>query len=65
MLAATTGYLSYRHVTDLRWRQRAERAWRDYQVRHAERRLHDIASNTFTDMMTTARKASGDSEWPR
>ena len=65
LLAGSTGYLGYRRVTDCRLKQRAERGWREHQIRRAERHLHDIASNTFSNMMSTARKASGHCEWHR
>lgn len=65
LLAVCTGFLSYRQLAEQQWRQRAERAWRERQIRRAERRLHDLASDTFIDMMDVARKSSGPGEWHR
>lgn len=65
LLAGSTGYLGYRHVSDVWLHKRAERAWREYQTRRAERKLHDVASDTFRSMMATARKASDGCEWHR
>ena len=65
LLSVSTGYFAYRQLTDRSWQRRAERARADREIRRAERKLHDIASNTFTSMMSAARSWSGNREWRR
>jgi hypothetical protein len=40
-----------------RWEARAERARIDREVRKAERRLHNLASDAFGSMLATARRS--------
>lgn len=42
-----------------------ERFLVDLQALRAERKLHDLASDTFSRMMGAARKASGGCQWHR
>ncbi len=56
--------LSLLGLAALEWRDayrqhRSERANLEYQKRRAERRLHDLSSRAFGEMLDAARQASG------
>lgn len=65
LLASSTGFLCFLQLSDQRWQRRVERARVDRQVRRAERKLHNIASDTFMSMTRAARESSGRSDGHR